>query len=130
MASTHHCQKRLTIFVWKFCILCVPEWSCQSYCSKSNKNLTKPVCWTKCSSSLLDFCSKYQQNLLIITNPKQNKTKQKTKQKKKSLRAAALRHDFFFCLAFISRPTIRMSIYRPSIISLASCFQLAFQPWK
>ena len=32
-------------------------------CSKSNKKLTIPVCWTKCSS-LLDMCSKYQKKII------------------------------------------------------------------
>ena len=41
------------------------------YCSRSKKNLTIPVHWTKCSS-LLDLCSKYQQNSLIITQNTSN----------------------------------------------------------
>ena len=36
------------------------------YCSKSKKNLTISVCRTKCSS-LLNSCTKYQQNSVIIT---------------------------------------------------------------
>ena len=50
-------------------LLCVPEKVIKILtpcCSKSNKNLTIPVCWTK-YNSLLDLCSKYQKNSLIIT---------------------------------------------------------------
>ena len=50
-------------------ILCVPERSYQKFDAmllKKNKNLTTPVCWTKCNS-LFDLCSKYQKNSLIIT---------------------------------------------------------------